>query len=145
MINIDKAFDALAKNSDSARNLATELLPFPPADLPSLKSIKGNGMDRAIVHGYTIAIEKTHKILDEKGNRKYPGEEGFLEAQQFRLMGEKNGYSAPAGWKIVNHEAKILYAIVEGNPILLENQAKKLGYKTATAVSANKIKLSELI
>ena len=108
MINIDKAFDALAKNEEIARELATELLPFPPAGLPSLKSIKGNGMNRAIVHGYTIAIEKTHHVLDENGKRKYPGEDGFLEAQQFRLMGEKNGYSAPAGWKIVNHEASSL-------------------------------------
>jgi len=137
---IDIAVNEQIKASDLARFLEAESLPEPPAGFPSLLGVDGAGFEKAIVLGYQVKSSTVNKVLDEHGNIKQPGDDGYYEAQIHRLTGS----TAPDGWTITSSEASCLYAIVDGNPMKLESEAKALGYVRALATSPSHLFLTEL-
>lgn len=50
----------------------------------------------------------------------------------------------PTGWRFEEREGQVVYAVVRGNPILLEEQARSLGYSRALADSPNSLLLGEI-
>jgi hypothetical protein len=124
-----------------ARAAEGESLPMPPRGLPALKSIQGqNALDRALVLGYIVRAQEVRDCIAPDGSIAQPGTPGFREAQEGRL-----GLSPmPKGWMFETRQASKLFAIVDGNPILLEQHAKALGYRRALATAPNVLDLGEI-
>lgn len=56
-----------------------------------------------------------------------------------------DGWGAmPAGWMFEERSVHRLIAIVVGNPILLEDQARSIGYIRALATAPNMLDLGEI-
>jgi len=51
----------------------------------------------------------------------------------------------PPGWRFERRTSRILIAIVDGNPILLEQRAKASGYPRALADGPNRLNLGEIV
>lgn len=124
-----------AKAEIEARAREPDLLPEPPAGLPALKSVEG-----AAVLGYSVSEQKVTDMIGPDGRIARPGDEGFLDAQLWRL-GQQD---QPKGWEMRHRTATTLYAVVQGNPILLEEAARALGYEGAFAVGPNLLELTEI-
>lgn len=126
--------------SAMARAEEGDTLPAPPNNLPALQSIPGRGIEGAAVLGYIVASATVRDCIRPDGSHAVPGDDGFLAAQYGRL-----GVSPmPAGWSFVERPAHKLFALVDGNPILLEQQARALGYSRATASAARWLDLGEI-
>lgn len=123
-----------------ARAIEGDTLPEPPAGLPALRSIEGTGINGASVLGYVIKSAMVLDCYGPDGKMRVPGDAGFLEAQYGRLGLQP----MPPGWRFVKREAQMLYALVKGNPVLLEDHARRLGYSRALATAPNVLRLSEL-
>ena len=126
--------------SSEARAAEGDTLPMPPAGLPALRSIPGKGMDGAMVLGYAVQSEEVRDCIRPDGSHAVPGDKGFYEA----TMGRLGVTPMPKGWMFETRQAKKLVAIVDGNPIRLERQAKELGYYRALAISPNTLDLGEI-
>lgn len=138
---IELAFDAQMKANEFATKTEGETLPYPPAGFPPLTSIVGEGLHGATVLGYIIgAPERIVKFYDSFGRIKNPGDAGFFDAQLSRFY---SAHKMPHGWRVEHSTARFIYAIISGNPILLEEPAREMGYTEATATSASFIRLSE--
>lgn len=118
-----------------------ESLPVPPCNLPALRSIRGaTPLSRALVLGYKIKVQEVRDCIAPDGSIAQPGDAGFLAAHEGRL-----GLSPmPPGWMFETRRASKLFALIDGNPILLEARAKKLGYARAIAVAPNLLDLGEI-
>ena len=139
--NIELAFNAQLDAEKFALDHEGETLPEPPAGFKPLPSIKGEGLQGASVLGYVIGKpEKIIKYYDAKGSQKNPGDEVFLDATLSRFYKDNK---MPKGWKTEETNARFIYALVKGNPILLEESAKRIGYARAIATSPSFIKLCE--
>ncbi len=139
--NIELAFTAQLEAEKFAEAHEGETLPEPPAGFPHLPSLNGEGLQGALVLGYVIGkYENVTHYYDGKDNKKNPGDDGFLDATLSRFY---KGYKMPKGWRIEQTKARFIYALVKGNPILLEEPARKLGYHRALATSPTFIKLCE--
>lgn len=131
---------AQAIESAKARLDEVDTLPAPPNNLPALRSIPGRGIAGAAVLGYAVQAAVVRDCLRPDGTRAAPGDDGFREATYGRL-----GFGPmPAGWSFVERTAHKLFALVDGNPVLLEQQAKALGYSRATATSPRWLDLGEI-
>jgi hypothetical protein len=128
---------SLAKDAASraARELEVDTLPLPPQGLPALR-----GTDDAKVLGYEIATVSVRDCFGPDGKKRVPGDVGFLDAHMARLSRRP----LPNGWQIVERQAEMLLAVVDGNPILLEESARSLGYQRAMATKPNRLQLCEL-
>lgn len=122
--------------SAEAREAEGESLPFPPDGYPAIPSAQG-----AAVLGYAVKTAKIREYFGPDGVRHYPGDEGFSDAVRchWRSM------PMPAGWRCEDRFAPVLYAIVDGNPILLEDLAKNSGYPRAIAIQGNLLQLGEVV
>jgi hypothetical protein len=138
--NVANAKAAQLISSAQARAIAGETLPMPPNNLPALRSIAGTGFDGAAVLGYVVEEQTVRDCIAPDGNRKVPGDEGFCEAQWGRL----GVAPMPKGWVFEERTVLKLFAIVDGNPILLEKQARALGYARAFAVGPKTLDLGEV-
>jgi len=118
-----------------ARAIEGDTLPEPPAGLPALRSIEG-----AQVLGYVVRTATVQDCFDPDGKMRVPGDRGYLDAQ----MGRLKWGPMPPGWRFVERDAQVLYAVVKGNPVMLEDQAQGLGYSRALAVSPNALELGEI-
>lgn len=141
--NIDLAFEAQLKAEKDSFAIANESMPTPPEGYPPIKSIEGAGsLDSATVLGYIIGdLTETHDVINPDGKIIHPGDTGYHDAQ----MGRLKVIPMPKGYKIINRQARFLYAIVKGNPILLEKDAREAGYTKATATSHNHLRLTEIL
>ncbi len=136
-MSIDMAFEAQQRGEKEARAKASETMPTPPLGYPALKSVSG-----AMVLGYEIGgSTQTHDVINPSGRKINPGDAGYMEAQRGRLKASP----MPQGYKIVYRTTTFLYALVSGNPILLEEDARAAGYVRATATSPIYLKLTELL
>lgn len=118
-----------------------ESLPLPPNNLPALRSIPGaTALDRALVLGYKVVNAEVRDCIAPDGSIAQPGTPGFREAHEGRL----GVAPMPKGWMFETRRCQKLCAIVDGNPILLESQAKALGYARALAASPNLLDLGEI-
>lgn len=138
--NIASANAAQTIASAQARAVEGDTLPLPPNNLPALKSIAGTGIRGAKVLGYRIVSAMVNDCIAPDGSLKLPGDEGFLAAQYGRL----GVTPMPAGWMFERRACTKLVAIVDGNPILLTDHARALGYARATALSPNCLDLGEI-
>jgi hypothetical protein len=127
--------------SAQAQAAEGDSLPLPPKNLPALRSIRGEtSLDRALVLGYKIKPQEVRDCIAPDGSISLPGNPGFREAQEGRL-----GLAPmPKGWMFETRTTFKLLAIVDGNPILLEKQAKELGYSRALATGPNTLDLGEI-
>lgn len=122
--------------SAEAREVEGESLPFPPDGYPALKSVPG-----ASVLGYVVNPDAiVNDCIGPDGKIRLPGDLGFSRA----LHGSLGWFPMPKGWRFEKRKASVLYAWVDGNPILLEESAKDSGYPRAVAVQANLICLGEI-
>lgn len=138
--NIAAAQATQAAASAQAKAAEGDSLPLPPNGLPALRSIPGHGMDGAAVLGYRIVSGMVRDCIRPDGSHAVPGDPGFSEAQCGRL-----GLAPmPAGWMFEERRVHKLQALVDGNPILLERQARSLGYRRALAVGPNVLDLGEV-
>lgn len=126
---------AQALSNAIARAMEGDTLPEPPNGLPSIKSTK-NGQ----VLGYRVTIATVHDCIRPDGTHAYPGDAGFYDAQCGRL----GLHPMPAGWMFESRQAHKLLAIVTGNPILLEEDARALGYVRSFATAPNILDLGEI-
>lgn len=116
-------------------------LPMPPRGLPALQHIQGaTHLDRALVLGYEIKTQEVHDCIAPDGSIAQPGMPGFRESQEGRL----GVTPMPKGWMFETRRTHKLFAIVDGNPVLLERQARGLGYARALAVGPNALDLGEI-
>ena len=122
--------------SAKAREAEGNILPFPPDGYPALPSVQG-----AAVLGYAIKTAKIREYFGPDGARRYPGDEGYGDAVRCHWR----SIPMPAGWQCEDRPAPVLYAIVDGNPILLEDLAKKEGYPRAIAIQGNVLELGEVV
>lgn len=113
---------------------------MPPAGRPALRSIPGKGTEGAHVLGYLVVTAEVRDCIRPDGSHAVPGDKGFYEA----TMGRLGVTPMPKGWMFETRQAQKLVAIVDGNPILLEKQAKELGYARALANSPNTLDLGEV-
>ncbi len=138
--NMALAGAAQAIADAQARALEGDTLPLPPNNLPALKSIPGRGIEGASVLGYTVKRATVNDCIAPDGSRKVPGDAGFREAHYGRLKLTP----MPKGWVFETREVHKLIALVSGNPILLEDQAKALGYSRACSTGPNSLDLGEI-
>ena len=138
--NIEMAFEAQQAAEKFAIENEGKTLPLPPAGFPALESIKADGLQGALVLGYIIGEYEKATRYSKDGATKNSGDDGFLDAVISRFYPERK---MPKGWKAEEYKARFIYALVKGNPIMLEAGAKKLGYERALATSPNYIKLCE--
>lgn len=137
------AVQAQAIASAEAQANQDAMLITPPAGcqpLTSIRTIAGNPADTAIVLGYTIKTESVRDVYGPDGHLRFPGDAGYYDLQCARLTCQP----LPKGWRIEERLAAVLYALIDGNPILLEEQAKDRGYSRACAVSPKWLSLGEL-
>lgn len=128
--------------SAMARIEEGESLPMPPNNLPCLRSIAGsNSFEKAMVLGYKVERQEVQDSIGPDGKKKVPGDPGFLEAHIGRLT---QCPEKMKGWTFKVRVAQKLFAIVDGNPVLLEQQAKMLGYARALATGPNVLDLGEI-
>lgn len=135
-----EAAQAIATAQAMAMASDGDILPLPPYNLPALRSIPGRGCEGAAVLGYFIRAVNVNDCIAPDGTRKVPGDKGFLEAQYGRL----GLMPMPPGWMIEWRDTHKLYALVAGNPILLETTARRAGYARATAISPTTLDLGEI-
>ena len=138
--NIAAAGAAQVISVAQAQAAEVDTLPFPPNNLPALKSISGSGISGASVLGYVVKAVTVRDCIAPDGSHKVPGDEGYLEAQYGRL----GLHPMPKGWMFETRKTTKLFALVSGNPILLESQAKALGYARACATEPNSLDLGEI-
>lgn len=73
--------------------------------------------------GYSVKAAAVRDCIALDGRRVMPGDPGFLAAQYGRLrLGPM-----PAGWMFEDRATLKLYALIDGNPVLLEAHARALG------------------
>ncbi len=108
--------------------------------LTSIRTLDGSPMDTAIIMGYMVTREDVRDVIGPDGQIKLPGDPGFLDAQVARLTHGK----MPTGWQITARSAQVLYALIDGNPCLLEEQARDRGYPRASAASPKWLRLGEV-
>lgn len=126
--------------SASAREGEGDTLPLPPNNLPALRSIPGAGIAGAAVLGYTVRKTTIRDCIGPDGRIRVPGDDGFRAAQEGRL----GVAPMPAGWRFIEREAHKLYALVDGNPVLLEAPARRLGYARAIATGPQTLDMGEI-
>lgn len=132
----NEARKAASAASAKARAEEPDSLPFPPDGYPALKSVPG-----ASVLGYVVNPDAiVNDCIGPDGKIRLPGDLGFSRA----LHGSLGWFPMPKGWRFEKRKASVLYAWVDGNPILLEESAKDSGYPRAVAVQANLICLGEI-
>jgi hypothetical protein len=131
---------AQAIASATARAAEGDTLPFPPHGLPALQSVPGRGMRGAAVLGYLVRLRTVRDCYGPDGRRRVPGDAGYLEAQHGRLRLAP----MPKGWRFEERTAAVLCALVDGNPILLESQARAIGYARALATGPQWLELGEI-
>lgn len=128
--------------SAQARATEADTLPYPPAGYPAIQSIAGpSKMESATVMGYEVTTEEVRDLFGPDGKKRYPGDEGFRAAQMARLYSEP----MPKGWRFETRRATVLYALVDGNPILLESAVRDGAYPRACATSPKYLRLGEII
>ena len=122
--------------SAEAREVEGESLPFPPDGYPVVRSVQG-----AAILGYVVKAATIREYFGPDGLQRYPGDNGFGDAVRchWRSM------PMPAGWRCEDRSAPVLYAIVDGNPLLLEGLAKNEGYPRAIAIQGNLLQLGEVV
>lgn len=113
-----------------------ESLPYPPDGYPAVSSVAG-----ASVLGYAVKETLIREHFGPDGKRRYPGDEGFTAA----VCSHWRASPMPTGWRCEDRSAPVLYAIVDGNPILLESLAKESGYPRAIAIQGNLLELGEIV
>lgn len=137
------AVQAQAIASAEAQANSALMLPDPPQGfqpLTSIRTLDNNPMETAIVLGYSIATTEVIEIYGPDGQLKYPGDKGYYDLQVARLTGQPT----PKGWRIETRSARVLYALIDGCPILLEEQARERGYTRASAISPKWLQLTEV-
>lgn len=97
-------------------------------------------MEGAAVLGYQVVSCEVRDCIRPDGSHAVPGDKGFYEA----TMGRLGVTPMPKGWMFETRQTHKLFAIIDGNPILLEKQAQKLGYSRALATSPNSLDLGEI-
>jgi len=137
MTNLPTAACAAQKLASLEARLAEgDSLPCPPEGYPPVPSTDG-----AKVLGYLVQWQEMRDCYGPDGKLCRPGDAGFLDAQCGRL-----GLSPmPAGWRFERRASRVLIAIVDGNPILLEQPARALGYPRALADGPNRLNLGEIV
>lgn len=133
--NIAAAGATQAVASAQARSAEGDTLPLPPNGLPALR-----GMDGAAVLGYRVVQDIVRDCIRPDGTHAVPGDPGYTDAQ----MGRLGWAPMPKGWMFEERQACKLLAIVDGNPILLEDHARALGYCQACAIGPNALDLGEV-
>ena len=108
--------------------------------LTSIRTLDGEPLDTAIVMGYAVTREDVRDVVGPDGQIRLPGDSGFLDAQMARLTHGR----MPPGWEIRTRSALVLYALIDGNPMLLEEQARERGYPRAIASSPKWLCLGEV-
>lgn len=139
-LNIASAHAAQAVAGAQARAIEGDTLPLPPNGLPPLRSIPGRGMRGAQVLGYVVEETTVRDCIKPDGSHAVPSDPGFYEA----TLGRLKAAPMPKGWMFEERQAHKLYALVSGNPILLEGQARRLGYARATASNPQWLDLGEI-
>lgn len=128
--------------SAQARAIEADTLPYPPSGYPALQSIAGpSKMESATVMGYEVVTEDVRDLFGPDGKKRYPGDDGFRAAQMARLYSEP----MPKGWRFETRRATVLYALVDGNPILLKSAAREGAYPRACASSPKYLRLGEIV
>lgn len=118
-----------------ARYAEGDSLPEPPDGYPAVASVEG-----ATVLGYLLQSQELNDCYGPDGAIRRPGDAGYLDAQYGRL-----GFAPmPSGWRFEKRITTVLVAIVEGNPIFLEESAKRAGYPRALADGPNRLNLGEV-
>ena len=138
--NIALAGAAQAIAGAQAHAIEGDTLPLPPNGLPALRSIHGSGFAGAQVLGYSIKLTTVRDCIKPDGSHAVPSDPGFYEA----TLGRLKAAPMPKGWMFEERQAHKLYALVSGNPILLEDQARRLGYARATASNPQWLDLGEI-
>lgn len=137
------AVQAQAVASAEAQANQEAIMPTPPIGyqpLISIRSMDGDPMETAIVVGYQIAETEVRDIYGPDGRIKYPGDDGYLDLQMARLTRQP----LPAGWRIETRKTMMLYALIDGCPILLEEHARDRGYPRALAIAPKWLQLGEV-
>lgn len=139
--NVASAAAAQIIGDAKAQSAADTLLIAPPEGFPGLTSIK-----EATVLGYCAILGTIREVFDADGNLKVPGDDQFYNYQAVRLGWEKSHAccNAVAGWESRERAGTKLYASIKGNPIMLEDQARSLGYSRALATAPNWLFLAEI-
>lgn len=114
---------------------ADDSLPFPPGGLPAVPPANG-----CAVLGYAIVQELVHDCYGPDGHLKSTGDPGYFQAVRGRL----GMAPLPEGWMFVERHAFVLYALVLGRAILLEEAAHAVGYPRALASHTDKLRLTEI-
>jgi len=113
--------------------------PEPPENYPALHSIDGGAPIGCKVIGYRVIVWNVRPLL-QNGVPRHPGDPGFHEA----IMAAAAGDPLPPGWTRPCVRVKQLVARVQGNPVLLEGEARNYGYPHAMAVGPDLIALCEI-
>lgn len=136
------AMEAQRQSDDAARQ-EPGLLSVPPDGLPSLQPILGEvgePFGSAEVVGYCVGPLETVNEYAFKGKPLRSGDVGFYEMISTKLV---YGRLLP-GVTMTIRQARFVYARVVGNPVLLESQAKRIGYQGAITTSPGWLKLGEV-
>lgn len=118
-------------------------VPHPPVGcqpLTSIRTVDEDPLETAIVLGYSVRREEVRDVFGPDFLLRQPGDPGYFDVAAARLTGRR----IPKGWSVKTRVALVLYALIDGNPILLEEQARERGYRRALAVSPKWLQLGEL-
>jgi hypothetical protein len=123
------------------RALAGELpTAKPPASYAPLRDVAGPAGKRAQVVAYFIREGLQWDHIGPDGEIRTPRDPGYLAALQARLTRS----APPKGWKLRRRRVRWLCALVSGNALMMEMQARAMGYTAALHDHRNVVRLVKL-